>query len=238
VPHLRHPNNQLKKKPRTTTPKSFRHSRPPKPYPRQSTLIRGRSLAWPLFAEVLCIVGALNREVRFDRKEVGEGVALLVRELAAKTVRAQECLPLRLGHLSKIPEGSGNQTPAIDGKSAQLLHGPSDLLTLRYGEVLQCLIAFKHTAALLGRHVIELAEVVQHALLRLGREIVEARLAPQRVLLLSQREVAVAIHPLGKVLLVLRLRAWARLSRRRATAKSAFGWSRRRRLSHDHRCEG
>src|SRR6266851_377459 len=164
-------------------------------------------------AEVLCIVRTLHREIRFDSQQVRERIALRVGELAAETVGVQECLPLILRHLPEVSEGSGNQTPAVDGKSAKLLHGAPDLLTLRYGKVLQ------------------------HTLLCLGRKIVEAWLALQRMLLLSQRQVAVTIHPLAKMLLV-RLRAWTRLSCGGACAQSTFGLSLSCRLGRDHRCEG
>ena len=184
-------------------------------------------------AEVLCLVRTLDREIRFDIQQVRERIALRVGELAAETVGVQECLPLILRHLPEVSEGSGNQTPAVDGKSAKLLHGAPDLLTLRYGKVLQHLIALNHTATLLGRQVIEPAEVLQHTLLCLGRKIVEAGLALQRMLLLSQRQVAVTIHPLAKMLLVL-----TRLSCGGACAQSTFGLSLRCRLGRDHRCEG
>jgi hypothetical protein len=73
----------------------------------------------------------LNREIGFNRQKAGEGIALVIRELPAKTVGAQEGLTLRLRHLTKIPEGTCYQTPPIDRKCAKLLQGASDLPTLR-----------------------------------------------------------------------------------------------------------
>src|SRR5258708_7109020 len=96
-------------------------------------------------AEVLSIVRTLHREIRFDSQQVGERVALRVGELAAETVGVQECLPLILRHLPEVSEGSGNQTPAVDGKSAKLLHGAPDLPTLPYGYVPHHLTALNHT---------------------------------------------------------------------------------------------
>jgi hypothetical protein len=68
----------------------------------------------------------------------------------------------------------------------------------------------------------------------LGRKIVEAWLVLQRMLLLSQRQVAVTIHPLAKMLLVLRPGAWTRLRCGGACAQSTFGLSWRCRLGRDH----
>jgi hypothetical protein len=55
------------------------------------------------------------------------------------------------------------------------------------------------TLALLGRHGVELCEMVKYAVLCVGGELPEAGLALHRLLLLLRIEIAVLIHPLSEV---------------------------------------
>jgi hypothetical protein len=150
----------------------------------------------PLSTCFRSLVLPLNREIGFNCQKVGESCALLIGELGAKTILVEYGLALRLRHLAKVSEGARDQAPAVDGKPAKLLHGAPDLSALSWSKVLQCLVTLERAAALFGRHVIEVAEVVQHALLGLCWKIIEARLALQRTVLLREREVAVTVHPL------------------------------------------
>jgi hypothetical protein len=144
----------------------------------------------------------LDRNVRFDSQEIAEGGALVVGELAVKTIRVEDGLALRLGHLAQIAEGAADQALTVRGKRAELLRGDADLLPLLRSEVLHHLVAFQQATALLLRHVVQLGEIVQRTLLGLRWQLAEAGFTLERSLLLGKRHVAVAIHPLFQVLLV------------------------------------
>jgi hypothetical protein len=68
--------------------------------------------------------------------------------------------------------------------------------------VLQGLVTGEETAALLIGHVVELGEAIEEALLVLLGKLVEAGLVLKGALLLIGWEIAMAIHPLGEMLLV------------------------------------
>jgi len=71
--------------------------------------------------------------------------------------------------------------------------------------MLQNLCLLQHPPPLLGRHVIELIELVTKPLLGLGRQVAKTGLILERTLLLRRRKIAVTIHPLPQVILVLLL---------------------------------
>jgi hypothetical protein len=144
-----------------------------------------------------------DRQERLDRQKIAEGRTFLVGELAAETVRVENRLPLRDRHLPQVTEGARHQPAAINRQAAQLLHGIANLLPLRHGQMFHQLVVFEYPPALLVGHVIQLGETVQHALLGLRRKLAEAGLILQSLLLLRERQIAVAIHPLGEVLLIL-----------------------------------
>lgn len=146
---------------------------------------------------------ALDGQVGFNRKQAGEGGALLVGELAADAIRGEDGLTLLVRHLAKITEGAGYQAATFDGQTAELLHGFTDLLALRLGKVLQGLVALQNALALLLGHVVELGETIQVALLGLLGKLFEAGFALQFRLLRDERQGAVALHPLGEMLLIL-----------------------------------
>ena len=170
-------------------------------------------LCW-LLTEVRGIVGTLNGKVGLDGEETGEGAAFLVRELAAETVGVEDGLALRVWHLAKVAEGSGDQTATIFRETAKLLHGSADLLALRRGEVRHGLVAVDNAAALFGRHAVELGKAIEHALLCLRRKVAKAGFALQGALLVCEWQATVTIHPLGEVFLILLLRAGSGVRRR------------------------
>jgi hypothetical protein len=175
----------------------------------------------------------LDRNIWFYCQQTGERVALLVGELAAETVRAEDGLTLRLRHFTQVAEGPCYETATILRKSAPLAQRTLDLLPLLWSEVLDLLVALKDTLSLLWGQLVQLIETVEHALLRLLWKIAEARLILKCVLLLLGRKVAVVIHPLGKMFLIL---LWSRLMRgshrlTRRLARSMHGG----RLNRNHR---
>src|SRR5260370_32363737 len=107
----------------------------------------------------------LNRKVGFDREEIGDGVAFLIGELSAETVRAEDGLALWLRHLAQVAEGASDQAATVLGKSTVFLQRAADLLALRWSEVLHLLGALKDAPALLGCHIVTLREAVPHGLL-------------------------------------------------------------------------
>jgi hypothetical protein len=148
------------------------------------------------------VVWTWNRQIRLDRKQIGERIPLLIRELPAEAVRAENSLPLRLRHLAKIAEGAGNQPPPILRQAAELLHGPANLLPLRQSKTFHGLSTIHDTATFVRRHVVQLSQTVAHTLLRLWRKIPETGLIRQSPLLVRKRKVAMSIHPLGQMFLV------------------------------------
>jgi hypothetical protein len=155
----------------------------------------------------------LDREIWFDSKKTGECVSLLIRKLAAKTIRTENRLPLRLRHLAKITEGSRDKASAILGKSAKLLHGPAYLLSLRRRETFHRFGSVDNTAALLWRHVIKLRQAIAHPLLSGRREVAKAGLILQSALLIGNGKVAMTFHPLRQVFLIFLRpgsRSWSR----------------------------
>jgi hypothetical protein len=163
---------------------------------------QGKEPREALFAGVYGVGGALDGDVRLDGKEVIEGGALVVVELAVEAIGAEDGLALGLGHLSEIAEGTLDETAAIGWERGELLRGAAYLLALSRSEVLEGLVAGEETAALLIGHVVELGEAIEEALLVLLGKLVEAGLVLKSALLLIWWEIAMAIHPLGEMLLV------------------------------------
>ena len=142
-----------------------------------------------------------RREVGLDRDEIGEGGALAGGEVAGEAAGVERGLTLLRGKIAELAEGAGDGAAAIVGQAAKLLHGAADLLTLLGVELLHGLGAVEHVLTLCGRHVIELGQAIAHALLDRRREIAEAGLLFEGALLLRERHTAVAVHPLGEMLL-------------------------------------
>src|ERR1700723_1870325 len=125
----------------------------------------------------------LDRKIRFDRKEPGEGVALLLRKLAAEAVLLEDGITLLWRHLAKVAEGTSDKTPTVLWEAAELSKGANNLLSLRRCQMLHSFSSFNHTAALFGSHIVQLSQAVAHALLCLRRKITEAGLVLQGTLL-------------------------------------------------------
>jgi hypothetical protein len=106
-----------------------------------------------------------------------------------------------LRHLAEVAEGAGHKSAAILGKPLVLFCCGANLLPLLRSKMLNRLSVLNHAAALFGRHVVELREVVSQGLLGLRREIAEAGLILERALLLCQGQIAVTVHPLAQMLL-------------------------------------
>jgi hypothetical protein len=140
---------------------------------------------------------------RRDVEQLGERGAFLRRKLAAEAVRIQFRLTLRWRHLSQIAEGMRNYAAAVCRKHTQLLHGASKLLSFGRAETLNGLVPLNQTAALLRRHVVQLAQPVPQILLGLGWKLAKPRLVLQGTLLLCGRQMAVSIHPLVEMFLSL-----------------------------------
>ena len=109
---------------------------------------------------------------------------------------------MRLRHLAKIAEGSGNKATAIFRESPKLLHGTANLLSLGWRETFHCFGTVKDATTLLRRHIVQLREAVAHPLLSRWGEIAKARLVLQCALLIGKRKVAVTVHPLRQVFLI------------------------------------
>jgi hypothetical protein len=109
---------------------------------------------------------------------------------------------LRLRHLAKIAEGSGDKATAVFRESTKLLHGAANLLPLRRREPFHCLGTVKNAATLLWRHIIQLRQAIAHPLLSRWGEIAKAGLVLQSALLIGKRKVAMTVHPLGQVFLI------------------------------------
>jgi hypothetical protein len=155
-----------------------------------------------LLAAVDRVTGSPDREIGFDGKEVGESGALLIGELAADAIRVENGLALRVGHLAEVAEGAADQAPTISREAIPLMHGCDDLLPLRLGQMLQCLVALQYAATLFFRHIVELGKALQITLLGLGGELTEAGFVLEGGVLLIQREVTMTFHPLCQVFLV------------------------------------
>jgi hypothetical protein len=110
---------------------------------------------------------------------------------------------LRLRHLAKIAEGSGDEAPAVFRQSPKLLHGAANLLSLRWSKTLHRFGTVKNAATLLWRHIIQLRQAIAHPLLSRWGEIAKARLILQSALLFGRRKIAVTFHPLRQVFLIL-----------------------------------
>jgi hypothetical protein len=180
----------------------------------------------------------LDRQIRFDGKESGERVALLLGKLAAKAVFLEDGIALLRRHLAEVAEGAGDKAATVLWKATKLPQGTHNLLALRWRQMLHRFGAFNDAAALFGRHIVELRKAVEHALLCLLREITEAGFVLQGTLLVCQRKIAVTIHPLCQMLLIpLRTRtrngAWTRLTYAKTHSRSALMY--RLRLSDTHR---
>ena len=126
---------------------------------------------------------------------------LLLAQLSTETLRGEQPLPLLRGSLANVTEGTGDDPPSIHGQVAELEHGAANLLPLLRGEVLHRLGTIKQVLTLLGGHIVQLGKAVAHPLLERGCELMKPRLLLEGTLLLRQAEVAVALHPLGKMLL-------------------------------------
>ena len=178
----------------------------------------------------------LNRKIWLNREKIGESVALLLGELAAKTILVHQSLALRLGHLTEIAKGASDEAPTILGKAAVLFQSAANLLPLRRSEMFHVLRACEDSLALIGRHVVQLRETVAHALLRLCRKVAEARFILKRALLLCGRKIAVTCHPLRQVLLVSLSAVLSRdLGRTRYKASRLPCHAHGRRLGRNHR---
>lgn len=144
-----------------------------------------------------------HRNVRFNCKQTGERIALLVGELTAETVLAHEGLTLSRRHLTQVAEGAGYKPPPILRETAILIERAAKLLPLWRSEMFYRFVMFQYATALLRRHVVELGKTVPHGLLGLRRKVAEAGLILERTLLICKGEVAMAVHPLGQMLLIL-----------------------------------
>jgi hypothetical protein len=151
----------------------------------------GRSVIWPS-----------DRKIWFNSKKTRERASLLIRKLAKKTVRIEDSLPLRLWHLAKIAEGSGDKASTVFGKPAKLLHRTANLLPLRWRKTFHCFGTVQNAATLFWRHIIQLRQAITHPLLSRRWKIAKARLILQSALLIRKRKVAVTFHPLRQVFLV------------------------------------
>jgi hypothetical protein len=181
----------------------------------------------------------LNREVGFDREEIGDGVALLIGELTAEAIWVEDSLALRLGHLAEVAEGASDHAASILGKPTILFYRAVPLLPLCWSEVLDLLVALKEAPALLRCHVVELSDAIVHALLCLQWKIAETRFVFKRALLVCRGKVAVTSHPLRQVLLIplrtILLRLLSRTRRVHGRPWRLTHFVHRRRLSHNHR---
>lgn len=130
------------------------------------------------------------------------------------------------GRFPQVAEGPGDDPAAILGEAAELQHGAADLLALGRREMLHDLGTLEDALTLGLGHVVELGETLAHALLHLWGEIAEAGFPFKGSLLIGQRKAAVAIHPLGEMLLVL-TRSDVR-DRWAASTVRCCGWLRRR----------
>jgi hypothetical protein len=134
-----------------------------------------------------------------------DGLALVGGKLVGKARGVNDLLTLVGGHLAEIGDGVDHQAAAGNGGLVQLLHGVVPLLLLLRAEALQAFDSAEHAAALLGRHVVELVEVVQLALLGLAWKLMEAGHILKGLVLFRRAEVLVILQPLRQVLLALRV---------------------------------
>ena len=139
---------------------------------------------------------------------------------------------MRLRHLAKIAEGSGDKATAVFREPPKLLHGTANLLPLRRRKPFHCFGTVKNAATLLGRHIIQLRQAVAHPLLSRWGEIAKARLVLQSALLIGKRKIAVTVHPLRQVFLIF-IRSYARCIRSRTRS-----WIRPRSRCRSHLGDG
>ncbi len=161
-----------------------------------------------LFPDGRSFIRTLHGKIGLNRKQAGEGAALLIGELAAETILTHDGLTLSRWHLAEIAKGAGHEPAAVIRKPAVLFERATKLLPLRLSKVFHRLGVLQYAAALLRSHVIELGKTIPHGLLRLGRQVAEAGLTLECALLFCQREVAVTVHPLLQVFLIWLLRTW------------------------------
>ena len=132
---------------------------------------------------------------RRDCREPFENVLLLAGEGIAETVGFVGFFTALGRHLAQGTQSFVDHQLAAFRKGLQFLIGLPQLLALRGCEAFEELPAPQGAFALLGRQIVEPAQIVLEFGLALGRQLLEARIIFQGLFLLVGREIAVGPDP-------------------------------------------